>query len=299
MIRRFAVILLPIVVVVVFTGTAARAHHCSSGRQFLTTTVLFASSSSSSKQKRSKKNAKRKKVTSSSSSGGGGTRGFFGGKIVSFADIYAKYPSSAVLRMGDASAAAQTPCPCRQASSPNSHEGNAVGTITDDKLLQEVQILSYRDCCQPYHNTILFPNSTTTSLDSRYPETPLKVLQTRYTAFVYRLIPYIMATTHESNGDYRTNRWEWADALNQSMFDSFEFVSLQVRNESSSIIVKEEEAASLTTATIDFEVTLRSKENLSEGGDPTVVVVEEHSKFVRHEKRWLYAGGQVRTKQVQ
>merc|ERR1712151_761634 len=49
----------------------------------------------------------------------------------------------------------------------------------------------YEKCCEPYH------------AGKKYPETPTKVLQSRYTAFTYRLIPYIIETTHPTCRDYR------------------------------------------------------------------------------------------------
>jgi uncharacterized protein YchJ len=74
---------------------------------------------------------------------------------------------------------------------------------------------SYADCCRRYHD------------GQAVPETPLRVLRTRYSAFAYRLPGHVIRTTHRTNRDWREDKVAWARQLNrESMFDSFEFVRL-------------------------------------------------------------------------
>ena len=61
----------------------------------------------------------------------------------------------------------------------------------------------YGDCCSPYHSGLKFP------------ESPSNVLKTRYSAFYYRIIPYIISTTHPVCRDYTTNKIIWAEYLNK------------------------------------------------------------------------------------
>ena len=131
---------------------------------------------------------------------------------------------------------------------------------------------TYGNCCAPYHR------------QEKAPETPLRVLQSRYSAFCYRLVPYILQTTHPTCRDYRENRVAWAQDLNKSgMFDSFDFVELQAGPE---IFEGDDQA------TIDFQVRLRAKE-----GDQQETIVAEKSVFLRdpESKVWSYASGEVRS----
>ena len=75
----------------------------------------------------------------------------------------------------------------------------------------------YAECCRPYHRGELVA------------ETPERLLRTRYSAFAFRLIPYIIETTDKSNADYMRDKVAWAKKLNKKlMFDGFEFVSLEI-----------------------------------------------------------------------
>lgn len=49
----------------------------------------------------------------------------------------------------------------------------------------------------------------------------------RYSAFSYRIVDYVMESTHESCRDWRQDKVAWANDLDRSgMFDSFDFVKL-------------------------------------------------------------------------
>jgi SEC-C motif-containing protein len=167
---------------------------------------------------------------------------------------------------------------------------------------------TYAECCAPYHQGL------------KVPSTPLEVLQTRYTAFYFRHIPYIIQTTHPVCRDYTHDKIKWAKDLDQNgMFDSFEFVSLEPLSIDQA--PNDEEAAALTAASedskkeafLEFQVTLRAKHSDPENQKPTTVIWEK-SRFLKNAKEdeknssssssssstagrgWLYAGGEVRSK---
>ncbi|KAG7373030.1 hypothetical protein IV203_033754 [Nitzschia inconspicua] len=160
---------------------------------------------------------------------------------------------------------------------------------------------SYAECCQPYH------------LGELQCTTPLSVLQTRYSAFTYRLIGHIIATTHPNCREYMDDKIAWANSLNKNgMFDSFDFVGLQVLKEEQEHQQKDEEHSGLdpNVAYIDFQVTLRGRSSTTANtatitNDAVVVagketVVQERSQFLKDTATgvWTYSGGDVRS-QVQ
>jgi len=130
----------------------------------------------------------------------------------------------------------------------------------------------YESCCAPYHR------------GEKFPESPLRVLQSRYSAFAFRNIPYIVSTTHPTCRDWCKDKIAWAKDLNkQGIFDSFEFVSLQVGEE-----VK---GANNDETFLEFKVRMRSKED-----DTQETTVTEKSRFLRgKDGEWAYAGGEVRS----
>lgn len=129
----------------------------------------------------------------------------------------------------------------------------------------------YGDCCAPYHE------------GARLPEEPSIVLQTRYSAFYYRLIRYIIATTHPACRDFMTNKVKWAKDLDKNgMFDSYEFVSLAPGEPSPGTDENE--------AFLEFKVKLRARD-----GSGQETVVSEKSRFLKEGQEWLYASGEVRS----
>jgi SEC-C motif domain protein len=134
---------------------------------------------------------------------------------------------------------------------------------------------TYADCCAPFHR------------QEKFPFMPLQVLQSRYSAFYFRLIPYIIQTTHSSNRDYRDNKVTWAKDLNRKgMFDSFEFLELQPGPEQQLI------DGNNNKAYIDFSVRLRARD-----GEQLETQVTEKSLFLRDPDTqiWSYASGEVRS----
>jgi len=139
---------------------------------------------------------------------------------------------------------------------------------------------SYGDCCGPLHNKI------------RPCLTMEDVLRSRYAAFCWRKVEYIMDTTHETCRDWRGDKIAWAKDLNkQGMFDSFDFVGLE--------ILGGEDFVDDNDGYLEFQVTMRGKDggtsSAAVAGKETVV--KERSRFLRDPdtKAWTYASGDVRS----
>lgn len=127
--------------------------------------------------------------------------------------------------------------------------------------------------------------------------TTTDVLRSRYSAFSWRLIPYIIETTHETCRDYLDDKVKWATSLNRyGMFDSFDFVKLEPGPEEPST---EDENVGF----INFNVTLRANDesyledhagNIAPGQETTMT---ERSKFIRDPSTgvWTYSSGDVRS----
>ncbi len=153
-----------------------------------------------------------------------------------------------------------------------------------------VEKVSYGDCCYPYHEKL------------KLPESPKRVLQSRYSAFVYRLIGYIIDTTHPSCRDYRDDKMSWAKDLNKNgLFESVDFMTLNI-TKCGGI-----EQLNSSEDYIDFEVTLRAKRTARQQSDllstsssnesESVVRIQERSKFIKNNATgsWTYATGVVRS----
>jgi uncharacterized protein YchJ len=157
-----------------------------------------------------------------------------------------------------------------------------------------VEEISYGDCCYPYH------------MKTKLPESPIRVLQSRYSAFVYRLIGYIIDTTHPTCRDYCDDKISWAKDLNKKgMFDSVEFVSLNITNRTNTNCTNAE-TISRSEDFVDFQVTLRSKlptrqdllsPTSTNGGSKSEIRIQERSQFIFNSSTggWLYATGVVRS----
>ena len=152
-----------------------------------------------------------------------------------------------------------------------------------------VEEISYGNCCYPYH------------MKQKLPESPKRVLQSRYSAFVYRLIGYIIDSTHPSSRDYRNDKIAWAkDLHNNGMFDSVKFMKLNITK------CEEFGRSDRSEEYIDFQVTLRSKEHAQQNQNfdssssiekSASIQIQERSKFIEDNDTgsWLYASGVVRT----
>lgn len=134
----------------------------------------------------------------------------------------------------------------------------------------------YTDCCAVFHRGEAFPQS------------PEKVLRSRYTAFYYRLPGFIIESTHEKCRDFQEDKVDWAKNLHKGgMFDSYDFVGLEVGTEDAGSEDNE--------AFLDFKVRLRANSKSSKQLEGETMVVMEKSRFLRDEKGYRYAGGDVRT----
>lgn len=222
--------------------------------------------------------AKNKRRGRKASGGGKGNGGFggFGAPPPTLDDFLAT-----VKKTRRPSDAAAVPCPC------------GASKDVDDQSVRK----TYAECCAPLH-------------DGGGCTTPLQVLQSRYVAFAYRNIGHVIRTTHEKCRDYREDTVAWAKDLDKAgMFDSFEFVGLEVQDDDDDDDDKtEEEVVKLkddNEAFLEFQVRLkgrsreegptRSRSLSSIEGEETVV--SERSRFLRDPETgtWKYAGGDVRS----
>ena len=137
----------------------------------------------------------------------------------------------------------------------------------------------YRECCGPLHK------------GDKLCLTMTDVLRSRYTAFSWRNIKYVMDTTHKTCRDHREDRVAWAKDLNKGgMFDSFDFVKLEPGNEEMSDNNENE-------GYVEFKVTLRAKEDKDGSLAGQETVISERSRFLRDtsDGSWSYASGDVRS----
>ncbi|KAL7513566.1 hypothetical protein ACHAXN_010799 [Cyclotella atomus] len=156
------------------------------------------------------------------------------------------------------------PCPC--------------GGKSDTKKL-------YGQCCGPLHR------------GERLALTTTDVLRSRYTAFAWRLIPYVIESTHETCRDFLENKVDWANSLNKyGMFDSFDFVKLEPGPEEKSVDNEDE-------GYIEFSVTLRARDQTYLENHTNAIIsgqetrMTERSTFIRDPSSgvWSYASGDVRS----
>jgi SEC-C motif-containing protein len=145
--------------------------------------------------------------------------------------------------------------------------------------------LTYADCCGPLHN------------QSRGCLSMIDVLRSRYSAFCWRNIGHILATTHPTNRDYRDDKIAWANDLNkEGMFDSIKFTKLEVGTV--------EAGSGENEGFIEFQVTIRGRndDEVPRGVRRSAAVVsdletvvKERSRFIRDAEncKWSYAGGNV------
>lgn len=132
----------------------------------------------------------------------------------------------------------------------------------------------YGDCCQPYHN------------GSQIPSNPTKLVRSRYSAYAYGIIPYIMSTTHPSHKEYAAEEQKskmslWTRNLNTYVKD-YELLDLKFSNETRDSIVSSD--AEMTT--VAFQARLQRKTM-----DYPIQIIDELSTFLKDKKSncWLYA----------
>ena len=113
----------------------------------------------------------------------------------------------------------------------------------------------YKKCCQPYHKGII-------------PSTALRLMRSRYSAFVLGHADYIMATTHSNNPDYTDNKERWRASILDFSHNT-QFLGLKILE----FIDGEAEAF------VTFEA------RLDQG------ILKEKSRFLKEKGQWLYADG--------
>lgn len=120
---------------------------------------------------------------------------------------------------------------------------------------------SYAECCAPFHK-------------GKSPETAVKLMRSRYSAYALELVDYLINTTHPASPQYMHNLAEWRRKLKE--FCKYtEFTGLKVLND------QEGETSAYVTFTAF----------LSQQGDDASFT--EKSLFSKHQDKWLYRCGQV------
>ena len=188
------------------------------------------------------------------------------------------------------------PCPCGKTTT------TTTTTTTDGKTTTPV---TYGACCGPVLRGSLNNDGGC--------HTPEEVLRSRYTAFCYRDVGHIIQTTDEVCRDYNKNTIAWAQELNKNgMFDSFEFVQLNILNNTDDKVHENEKETETSKeqereASIEFTVRLRLRRSSSsetkladsilDVGGVEETVVTETSTFLKNPKTgiWKYATGDVRS----
>jgi uncharacterized protein YchJ len=199
---------------------------------------------------------------------------------------------------GDVNSKLRVPCPC---NGGNGGTGTDNDNNNDDENKNKKISKTFNECCGPLIASTAAASSSQDESESTITGgclTPRQVLQSRYAAFYYRDVNHIIQTTHEVCRDYQDNKLIWAKELDKNgMFDSFEFVGLNIINEE---IVENE-------AYLEFTVRLRGRtyEDSSKRTEQSSLssiegeetVVSEKSKFIKDSTTgiWKYAGGDVRS----
>ncbi|MDD2828484.1 MAG: YchJ family metal-binding protein [Sulfuricurvum sp.] len=110
----------------------------------------------------------------------------------------------------------------------------------------------YKQCCLPYHKGSL-------------PSTALKLMRSRYSAYVLHLADYIIHTTHPNNPDYTNETAIWKESILE-FSQNTQFLGLKILE----FIDGEYESY------VSFEALLDSG------------VLKEKSRFLKIEGKWLY-----------
>lgn len=136
----------------------------------------------------------------------------------------------------------------------------------------------YGECCQPFHN------------GTHVPLNPTKLVRSRYSAYAYGNIPYIMSTTHPSHKEYAAEEQKskmstWTRNLKTYVRD-YEFLDLKfIDEERDSKVISGSEKT-----TVAFQARVQRKTM-----DYPVQVINELSTFLwdKRTSRWLYAGKSI------
>jgi SEC-C motif-containing protein len=119
----------------------------------------------------------------------------------------------------------------------------------------------YKKCCQKFHKGVLAKNA-------------LELMKSRYSAYVFKEIEYIIKTTHENHPDFNLDKNVWKNDIiefcNHSEFrklDIIEFIDGEME------------------AFVSFRASI-----FLDGKDASFT---EKSRFKKHDNRWLYHSGEI------
>ena len=139
---------------------------------------------------------------------------------------------------------------------------------------------TYGDCCGPYHS------------GKTVPPTPVKVVRSRFSALVYKLMPYMIATTHPAHKEYvveeqKSKRKMWEKDL-KAFADEYDFRSIAFEDEARDSSV----AADALVATVAFSAKLQ---RVGLGERPSEEM-KELSVFKRDSPTgpWLYSDATIK-----
>lgn len=121
----------------------------------------------------------------------------------------------------------------------------------------------YQACCYPFHKGY------------EKPDTPEKLMRSRYSAYALKNAKYIIATTHPQNEGYLQDKKIWSQRLLQYM-NSAMFLGLAVLDSESN--------NDQTEGFVTFRATL-----MINGNDASFT---EKSRFVKHNGAWSYIDGE-------
>lgn len=116
---------------------------------------------------------------------------------------------------------------------------------------------SYNECCEPYH------------LGTRFPESALLLMRSRYSAYALNKPEYIIATTHPLNPLYQQDHHLWRSQI-VSFCKQTRFKKLEI------LRVEEQENSAFVTFIAHLEQNHRN------------VSFQEKSRFEKVDGKWLY-----------
>jgi SEC-C motif-containing protein len=130
------------------------------------------------------------------------------------------------------------------------------------RIKEKTILMAYSDCCEPFH------------LESALPETPERLMRSRYSAYYLGLGQYIFDTHH---ADFRGN----------VSVEDFELSAKSTHWCGLEVVRAEQEGDS---GLVEFKAYFLDKEKLH--------CLHEASNFVREDDRWLYTDGDFKPKTV-
>ena len=137
----------------------------------------------------------------------------------------------------------------------------------------------YSECCRPYHK-----------LDKGC-ESPEVCLRARYSAYAYRLIGFIMASTDQTSKEFKKDDTKWAKSMNHPniMFDGYDFTGLKIGDSGEAEPTKDGAAAVWLGSVDSPNIFTVQKQNSMD----QPIVSAGRSKFVERDGVWKFGDGVV------